>query len=318
MAERRHGGRLGDARGGGRGGGRGDLQNKEAARQRDLRDIENDDLRQQVRDLQCDIENGDLRRQVRHLQPRLARLEKRRGKSNPMRSIMLERRSMNDPLFSDVFTSYDADEPSKNMYDEPVYDEDICSMSVYDKPVHDEDILSMSEYDKLIYDEDIFSELPGLMSKSLPPSVKCDVAAEDQGVAVDDDEDKIEKEEGKLSPTGDFEDNFSLYPDASLQILQEKNHVNVGMQGQPTSHDEICVDTGGEHGKLKIIADVSSKEKDIAGTDVVCQMEAYQTLSTILENYSSFSSTKFDVVIDLLAYGKREDGVAAGCTNDNV
>ncbi|KAG6437145.1 hypothetical protein SASPL_102056 [Salvia splendens] len=229
MAERRHGGRRGDARGGGRG----DLPNEEAARQRDLRDIENDDLRQQVRDLQCDIENGDLRQQVRDLQRdiengdlrqqvrdlqrRLARLEKCRGKSNPMRSIAPERRSMDDPLFNDVFTSYDVDEPSKNrnsnifsmpvydtpvydedifyelpeppknsnnnilampVHDKPVYDEDILSMPVYDKPVYDEDILSMPVvYDKLVYDEDIL-----LMSKSPPPSMKFDYTAEDEGV----------------------------------------------------------------------------------------------------------------------------------------
>ncbi|KAG6388696.1 hypothetical protein SASPL_150128 [Salvia splendens] len=178
MVERRHGGRCGDARGGGR------------------------DLRQQVRDLQRDIENGDLRQQVRDLQRRLARLEKRWGKSNPMRSIASERRSIDDPILNDVFTSSDADEPSKNdnnnilsmpVYDTPAYDEDIFyelprSMPVYDKPVYDEDILSMPTYDKPVYDEDIFYELPGLMSKSPPPPVKFDDAAEEEGVAVDDDE----------------------------------------------------------------------------------------------------------------------------------
>ena len=45
MAERRYGGRRGDARSGGRGWGHGDLPNEEAARHRDLHDIENDDLR---------------------------------------------------------------------------------------------------------------------------------------------------------------------------------------------------------------------------------------------------------------------------------
>lgn len=58
---------------------------------------------------------------------------------------------------------------------------------------------------------------------------------------------KIEKEEGELSPTGDFEDNFGAYPDASLQTLPEKNHGNVGMQDQTASRDEICVDTAGEN-----------------------------------------------------------------------
>ncbi|KAG6437291.1 hypothetical protein SASPL_102205 [Salvia splendens] len=220
MAERRYGGRRDDARGGGCGGGRGDLPNEEAERQRDLRDIENNDLRQQVRDLQRDIENGDLRRQVRHLQRRLARLDERRGKSNAMRSNTPERRSMDDPSFSDVFTSFDADESLKNsnsnissmlVYDTPVYDEDIfyellepsknsnsniSSMSVYDTPVYDEDIFYelpkppknsnnniflIPVYDKPVYDEDIFDELPGLVSKSPPPSVKFDSAAEEDG-----------------------------------------------------------------------------------------------------------------------------------------
>ncbi|KAG6399521.1 hypothetical protein SASPL_141002 [Salvia splendens] len=164
MAERRYGGRRGDARGSSRGGRRRDLPNKEVARQHDLRDIENDDLRQQVRDLQRDIENGDLRQQ---------------------------RRSMDNPLFSDVFTSSDADEPSKNS------NSNIFSMPVYDTPVYDEDIfyelseppknsknniLSMSVYDKPVYDGDIFYELLGLVSKSLPPSVKFDNAAEDEGI----------------------------------------------------------------------------------------------------------------------------------------
>ncbi|KAG6434433.1 hypothetical protein SASPL_106067 [Salvia splendens] len=128
MAERRHGGRRGDARGGDRGGGHGDLPNEEVARHHDLRDIENDDLTQQVRGLQRNIENGDLRQQVRDLQRRLARLEKHRVKSKP------ERRSMDDPLFSDVFTSYDADEPLRNS------NNNMFSMPMYDTPVYDEDI----------------------------------------------------------------------------------------------------------------------------------------------------------------------------------
>ena len=53
MAERRRGGGRGGARGGGRGGGRREIpQHEGAARERDLRDVENDELRQQVRDLQ--------------------------------------------------------------------------------------------------------------------------------------------------------------------------------------------------------------------------------------------------------------------------
>lgn len=58
---------------------------------------------------------------------------------------------------------------------------------------------------------------------------------------------KNEKEEGELSPNGDFEDNFAAYPDGSLQTLSEKNRGNDGMQGQAVSHDEICVDAAGEN-----------------------------------------------------------------------
>ncbi|KAH6779701.1 hypothetical protein C2S52_010938 [Perilla frutescens var. hirtella] len=92
-----------------------------------------------------------------------------------------------------------------------------------------------------------------------------------------------------------------------------------------------------EHGKLESDADVSAKEKESVETDakrclildlascivegsdvdlvniifslvkhylqvsdVVGQMEAYQTLSIILEKHSSFCSTQFDVVMDFL------------------
>ncbi|KAG6382747.1 hypothetical protein SASPL_157544 [Salvia splendens] len=104
---------------------------------------------------------------------------------------------MDDPLFSDVFTLSDADEPSKNS------NNNIFSMPVYDTPVYDEDIfyelseppknsnnniLSIPVYDKPIYDEDKFYELPGLVSKFPPPFVKFDDTADDEGVAVDDDE----------------------------------------------------------------------------------------------------------------------------------
>ncbi|XP_047958296.1 paired amphipathic helix protein Sin3-like 2 isoform X1 [Salvia hispanica] len=81
---------------------------------------------------------------------------------------------------------------------------------------------------------------------------------------------KIEKEEGELSPTGDFEDNFGAYPDASLQTLPEKNHGNAGMQGQTASHDEICVDTAGEN---DVDADdedsenISEAAEDVSGSE---------------------------------------------------
>ncbi|KAG6387070.1 hypothetical protein SASPL_152252 [Salvia splendens] len=162
MAERRHGGRRGDARGGGRDGGHGDLPNEEAARQGS-------------RSTTMIGATGETSR-----------------KSNPMRSIASERRAMDDPLFSDVFTSYDADEPSKNS------NSNIFLMSIYDTPVYDEDlfyelpeppknsnnnILSMLVYDKPVYNKDIL-----LMSESSHPSMKFDAAAEDEGVVFDDDE----------------------------------------------------------------------------------------------------------------------------------
>lgn len=58
---------------------------------------------------------------------------------------------------------------------------------------------------------------------------------------------KNEKEEGELSPNGDFEDNFGAYPDGSLQTLPEKNHGNEGIQGQAVSNEEMCVDAAGEN-----------------------------------------------------------------------
>ncbi|KAG6436552.1 hypothetical protein SASPL_101453 [Salvia splendens] len=187
-----------------------------------------------VRDLQRDIVIDDLRQQVQDLQRR----EKHRRKSNLMRSNASVRRSMDDPLFNYVFTSSNADEPSKNsdsnifsmpvydtsvydedifyelpeqpnnsntnilsmpVYDKPVYDGDILSMPVYDKHVYDEDILSMPVYDTPVCDEDIFNEFLGMMSKFPPPSVKFDDAAEDEGMDVDDDEEYGEAEGGTAS-----------------------------------------------------------------------------------------------------------------------
>ncbi|KAL8471473.1 hypothetical protein ACS0TY_028934 [Phlomoides rotata] len=58
---------------------------------------------------------------------------------------------------------------------------------------------------------------------------------------------KNEKEEGELSPNGDFEDNFGAYQDSGLQVLPEKNHGGEVMQGQMMSHEEISVDAAGEN-----------------------------------------------------------------------
>lgn len=54
---------------------------------------------------------------------------------------------------------------------------------------------------------------------------------------------KNEKEEGELSPNGDFEDNFGAYQ----EVLPEKVHGDEVMQGQMISHEEISVDAAGEN-----------------------------------------------------------------------
>ncbi|KAH6791103.1 SIN3-like 2 [Perilla frutescens var. frutescens] len=81
---------------------------------------------------------------------------------------------------------------------------------------------------------------------------------------------KNEKEEGELSPNGDFEDNFGAYPDGSLQTLPEKSRGNEGMQGQAVSHDEMCVDAAGEN---DVDADdedsenISEAAEDVSGSE---------------------------------------------------
>ncbi|KAG6405559.1 hypothetical protein SASPL_133149 [Salvia splendens] len=212
-----------------------------------------DDLRRQVRHLQHDIENGDLRQQVRYLQRRLARLEMRREKSNPMRSIAPEHRSMDDPLFNDVFTSYDADEPPKNsnsnifsmsVYDTHVYDEDIfyelpelpensknnilsipvyvkhVLMPVYDKPVYDKDILLMLVYNKPVYNDDIFYELSGLMSKSPSPSMKFDGCVKYEGFVVIDDEEYDKAKGGNRLLKADEISEKSLYTSDGFHVCE--------------------------------------------------------------------------------------------------
>lgn len=81
---------------------------------------------------------------------------------------------------------------------------------------------------------------------------------------------KNEKEEGELSPNGDFEDNFGAYPDGSLQTLPEKNCGNEGMQGQAVSNEEMCVDAAGEN---DVDADdedsenISEAAEDVSGSE---------------------------------------------------
>ncbi|PIN14518.1 Histone deacetylase complex, SIN3 component [Handroanthus impetiginosus] len=62
-----------------------------------------------------------------------------------------------------------------------------------------------------------------------------------------DDPCKNEKEEGELSPNGDFEDNFGAYQDGSSQPLSEKNRGTEGMQCETGSHEENCADAAGEN-----------------------------------------------------------------------
>ena len=105
----------------------------------------------------------------------------------------------------------------------------ILSMPVYDTPVHEDDIYSMPVYDKPVYDEDIFYELPGLMSKSSPPSVKFDDVAEDKGVVVYDDEEYDEPEGGNcllgfmfgnVNGVGDLPVEKDIAPEDSISSLK--------------------------------------------------------------------------------------------------
>lgn len=103
-----------------------------------------------------------------------------RGKSNPMRSTAPDRRSMDDPLFSDVFGGQpkyasSSNFSSINKQDEFDYDS-IFKSSAAAEPVKSSssNISSMPVYDKPVYDEDIFDGLPGMKSKSPAPSVKFD------------------------------------------------------------------------------------------------------------------------------------------------
>ncbi|XP_051141397.1 paired amphipathic helix protein Sin3-like 2 isoform X2 [Andrographis paniculata] len=58
---------------------------------------------------------------------------------------------------------------------------------------------------------------------------------------------KNEKEEGELSPNGDFEDSFGTYQDSNLQALPGKTRGNEGMPSQMRSNEEICADGRGDN-----------------------------------------------------------------------
>ncbi|KAL6551522.1 hypothetical protein OROGR_007676 [Orobanche gracilis] len=78
---------------------------------------------------------------------------------------------------------------------------------------------------------------------------------------------KNEKEEGELSPNGDFEDNFGAYQDYSLQAFLEKKRGNEGMQGQMGDHEkgagvENDVDADDEDSE-----NISEAGEDASGSD---------------------------------------------------
>ncbi|PIN23126.1 hypothetical protein CDL12_04162 [Handroanthus impetiginosus] len=109
-----------------------------------------------------------------------------RGKSNPMRPAPADRRSIDDPLFSDVFGGQPKYAPSSNFNNNnnkhsshsSVGDFDYDSIfqsSAASEPKNSDSSnksSSLPVYDKPVYDEDIFDGLPGLKSKSATSTVR--------------------------------------------------------------------------------------------------------------------------------------------------
>ncbi|CAI9780645.1 unnamed protein product [Fraxinus pennsylvanica] len=79
---------------------------------------------------------------------------------------------------------------------------------------------------------------------------------------------KTEKEEGELSPTGDFEDNFATYAAGSLQPARNKNQRNDSMQYETGGHEEISPDAAGENDAEADADDEDSENVSEAGEDV--------------------------------------------------
>ncbi|CAA2958732.1 paired amphipathic helix Sin3-like 2 isoform X1 [Olea europaea subsp. europaea] len=75
---------------------------------------------------------------------------------------------------------------------------------------------------------------------------------------------KNEKEEGELSPTGDFEDNFATYADGSLQTARKKNHCNDSMQYETGGHEEISPDGDADDEDSE---NVSEAGEDVSGSE---------------------------------------------------
>lgn len=107
-----------------------------------------------------------------------------RGKSNPMRSAAPDRRSVEDPLFSDVFGGQPKYTPSSNFSNSNKHSsvgdfdyDSIFKSSAAAEPKSSNSgntSSSLPVYDKPVYDEDIFDGLPGLKSKAPAPTVRFD------------------------------------------------------------------------------------------------------------------------------------------------
>ncbi|KAL6555501.1 hypothetical protein OROHE_007173 [Orobanche hederae] len=108
-----------------------------------------------------------------------------RGKSNPMRSAPSDLRSIDDPLFSDVFggqpkytPSSNSNSNNKHQVSDFDYDSIFESSSAATEPKNinsnSNQSSSVPVYDKPVYDEDIFDGLPGLKSKSAASAVRFD------------------------------------------------------------------------------------------------------------------------------------------------
>ncbi|KAH6765767.1 hypothetical protein C2S52_016750 [Perilla frutescens var. hirtella] len=107
-----------------------------------------------------------------------------RGKSNPMRSAPPDRRSIDDPLFNDVFGGQPKYTPSSNYSNNKQHSsvgdfdyDSIFKSSAATEPKNSnisDSSASLPVYDKPVYDEDIFDGLPGLKNKAPAPSVRFD------------------------------------------------------------------------------------------------------------------------------------------------
>lgn len=81
---------------------------------------------------------------------------------------------------------------------------------------------------------------------------------------------KNEKEEGELSPNGDFEDNYGAYQDGTPPALPIKNRGTDGMQYETGSHEENCADAAGENDADADDEDsenVSEAGEDVSGSE---------------------------------------------------